>query len=96
MPPEKIVFVIMHEEQSDFGQLKPKTIGKILDEKVCIEGLFSIVLRSVYQDGNYWFKTKTDGNDVTKTPMELFNKDIIPNDLKAVTERIREYYGLAE
>jgi hypothetical protein len=95
MPPEKVVVIIMHEEQSDLGQLKPKTIGKMLDEKVCVEGLFSIVLRSVYQDDNYWFRTKTDGNDVTKTPMDLFDKDLIPNDLSAVTKLIRNYYGIA-
>jgi len=95
MPPEKIVVIIMHEEQSDFGQLKPKTIGKMLDEKVCVEGLFSIVLRSVYQDGNYWFRTKTDGNDVTKTPMGLFENDLVPNDMEAVVRKIRDYYGIA-
>jgi hypothetical protein len=96
MPPEKIVVIIMHEEQNNFGQLKPKTIGKMLDEKVCVEGLFAIVLRSIYKDGNYWFRTKTDGSDVTKTPMGLFDKELMPNDLSVIIKNIQEYYGLAE
>jgi hypothetical protein len=93
---EKIVYIFMHEDQNDFGQIKPKTIGKLLDEKVSIEGMFTIVLRSVYHDGGYYFRTKTDGLDVCKTPIGMFDSDEIPNDLKAVDVAIREYYGLTE
>ncbi|MDR0402140.1 MAG: AAA family ATPase [Treponema sp.] len=95
LPPEKIVYVVMHEEQSELGMIKPKTIGKMLDEKVCVEGQFAIVLRSVFIDGNYCFRTKTDGSDVTKTPMGLFDDELISNDLEYVDREIRDYYGIA-
>lgn len=91
---DKIVYFIMHEDKSEFGNSKPKTIGKMLDEKVCIEGLFSIVLRSEYKDGRYIFHTKTDGLDVAKSPMGMFEKDDIDNDLKIVDTAIREYYEM--
>lgn len=91
---DKIVYFIMHEDKSEFGTSKPKTIGKMLDEKVCIEGLFSIVLRSEFKDGRYVFHTKTDGLDVAKSPMGMFEENDIDNDLKAVDTAIREYYEM--
>lgn len=94
LPPEKIVYFMMHTDTDDFGNVKPKSIGKLLDEKVCIEGLFTIVLHSKYDNGRYVFSTQTDGNDVAKTPLEMFEGKEIDNDLKFVDERIREYYSL--
>jgi predicted AAA+ superfamily ATPase len=94
LPDGKIIYVVMHEEQTDFGVIKPKTIGKLLDEKVCVEGLFTIVLRAVFLDGAYVFKTRTDGSDPCKAPMGMFDSEYIPNDLKAVDAFIRAYYGI--
>lgn len=91
---DTIVYLIMHEDKNDFGDIKPKTIGKLLDDKVCIEGLFTIVLRSVKDMSRYVFKTKTDGLDVTKTPLDMFATEEVDNDLYEVTEVIREYYGM--
>ena len=91
---DKTVYFVMHEDKNEFGDVKPKTIGKLLDEKVCVEGLFTIVLRAECKEGKYIFHTKTDGLDVTKTPMGLFDEEIIPNDLKEVDNAIREYYNL--
>ena len=90
----KIVYIIMHESKNDFGDIKPKSIGKLLDEKVTIEGMFTIVLRSVYHDGKYFFRTHTDGFDVAKSPIGLFEEDEIDNDLAFVDEKIRNYYGM--
>lgn len=92
---DKIVYFVMHIDKNDFGETKPKTIGKMLDEKVCIEGLFTIVLTAECKDGKYIFHTKTDGLDVTKTPLDMFESDDIDNDLKMVDEKIRDYYSLA-
>ena len=94
LPNDKIVYLLMHEDKNDFGDIKPKTIGKMLDEKSCIEGKFTIVLRSMYSCGKYVFRTKTDGFDVTKTPIEMFEQEEIENDLKMVDDTIREYYNL--
>jgi hypothetical protein len=92
LPPEKIVYFIMHEDKNDFGDVKPKTIGKMLDDKVCIEGMFTIVLRSAFSDGKHIFKTQSDGFDIAKSPMEMFSADI-DNDLKFVDDEIRQYYN---
>lgn len=94
LPADKIVYVIMHEDYDERGGVKPKTIGKLLDEKVCIEGLFTIVLRSCINDDKYQFCTKNQGGDATKTPMGMFEEEYIDNDLAAVDKVIRDYYGL--
>ena len=94
LPEDKIVYFLMHENQDDFGNIKPKTIGKLLDEKVCIEGMFTIVLRCLADNSRHYFKTQSDGIDVCKTPLEMFTEKEIDNDLKAVDIAIREYYSL--
>ena len=91
LPAKKIVYLMMHEEKNDLGDIKPKTIGKMLDEKVTIEGMFTIVLRAVREGGRYVFKTQSEGPDVAKSPMEMFPAEI-DNDLKMVDKTIREYY----
>lgn len=92
LPDDMLVFVIMHEEMNEMGYSKPKTIGKLLDDKVCVEGMFTIVLHSMKLDGKYVFATNTDGLDVTKSPIGMFNEEYIDNDLQFVTDKIREYY----
>lgn len=94
LPPEKIVYFMMHEDKNDAGEVKPKTIGKLLDEKVCLEGMFTIVLRCMKDGERHVFRTKTTGADVTKTPIDMFAEDEIDNDLKRVDEVIREFYGI--
>ena len=91
---DKIVYLFMHEDTNEFGDVKPKTIGKLLDEKVCLEGLFTIVLRAAIREGKHVFLTHSDGSDPVKTPIGMFEEEEIPNDLKAVDTTIREYYGL--
>lgn len=93
LPSEKNVYFLMHEEQNEFGHIKPKTIGKLLDEKVCLEGMFTIVLRAVISEGKHIFCTKSNGLDVAKTPIGMFESSEIDNDLKFVDETIRNYYG---
>ena len=94
LPPQKIVYIFMHTDTDDNGNTKPKTIGKMLDEKVCVEGMFTIVLHSKYDDGKYVFTTQTDGLDVAKTPLGMFPEREIDNDLLMVDNTIREYYNL--
>ena len=94
MPKNKIVYLTMHEDKSDFGDVKPKTIGKLLDDKVCLEGMFTIVLRAVKEEGRHLFLTKARGYDVTKSPIGMFGTEAIENDLKAVDDAIRAYYGI--
>ena len=68
---------------------KAKTIGKMLDEKLVLEGCFDIVLYCADQK----FYTQGNGISTAKTPEGMFNDKEIPNNLKAVDTAIREYYG---
>lgn len=95
LPDEKIVYFLMHEEKSENGDVKPKTIGKILDEKVCLEGMFTVVLRALKADKTrHIFRTQSDGLDVAKSPMGMFETEEIDNDLKLVDTAIRSYWEL--
>jgi len=94
LPSDKIVYLMMHEDVNDFGDIKPKTIGKLLDEKVCIEGMFTIVLRCVSDNNKHSFITQSDGGAVSKSPIGLFETLEIDNDLKFVDEKVREYWEL--
>ena len=93
MPPDCIVYFLHHTDDID-GKVKAKTVGKMLNEKLTVEGLFSIVLMAKNLDGRYIFRTHSDGRDTVKTPMDMFEQDEIDNDLKAVDAAIREYYNM--
>lgn len=94
-PADMIVYMVMHEDKNDFGDITVKTIGRLLSEKVDIPGLFTICLRCVTkEDGSHVFLTQSSGYDVAKTPMGMFDSKEIPNDLKMVDDTIREYYGM--
>lgn len=94
LPGNKRVYFMMHEEQNDFGQTKPKTIGKMIDEKVCLEGMFTIVLHAMVKDGKHIFTTQSDGSDVAKSPMGMFDSFEIDNDLAIVDKAICDYYEI--
>ena len=94
--PEDVIVYFLHHTQVDdiSGRIKAKTIGKMLDEKLTVEGCFDIVLKTEKNQDGWWFRTHSTGNDPVKTPMEMFTDDLIPNDLAIVDKAIREYYGL--
>lgn len=86
-----ISFVTMHADVKEDGISKPKTIGRMTDEKVCLEGMVTYVLHSVIVDGKYKFATNHNGSLMAKTPMEMFSKMLIDNDLKLVADAIKSY-----
>lgn len=88
-----IVYFLHHVEKSDAGKLKAKTIGKMLDEKITLEGLFSIVLYCENTENTYKFITQGNGLTTAKSPMGMFDGEI-DNDLVTVDNTIREYYEL--
>lgn len=94
LPDDTTVYIMMHYELDSDGYEKPKTIGKLLDEKIVIEGLFTTVLKAACINGEYVFITRTAGNDCVKSPIGMFEEAQVPNDLKAVDRVIREYYGM--
>lgn len=94
LPEDKIVYFLGHSDQADDGREHFKTIGKMLDNYVTLEGRFTIVLKTVVQDGKYMFSTQNNGQDTVKSPMGMFEHALIDNDLKAVDDTIREYWGI--
>lgn len=95
LPADMVVYFMMHVERDANGNEKMKTIGKMLDEKITLEGLFTIVLKTSVTDGKYQFTTQTNGQDTVKSPIGMFADPLIDNDLKAVDAVIREYYGIS-
>ena len=96
LPADTVVYFLQHLDRDEGGREKAKTIGKLLDEKIAVEGMFTIVLKSLSQDGKYYFATQTDGNDTCKSPIGLFDQRYIDNDLKFVDEAVRAYYRFSE
>ena len=96
LPDDTIVYFLMHTEETNTGSVKAKTIGKMLDSTITLEGKFSIVLRTSVQEGKYCFSTQNSGNDTVKSPLGMFDAPLIENDLKKVDTAIRAYYGLKE
>lgn len=91
----KRVYILSHTEQNESGTTKIKTIGKMLDEKITLEGMVTICLKTVVTNGVYEFSTQNSGSDTVKSPLGLFESERIDNDLAAVDAAIVEYYGLA-
>ena len=96
LPADTIIYFMNHLETGEDGRQKSKTIGKLLDEKITVDGMFTTVLKTVVNDGKYLFATQTDGSDTCKSPIGLFETMYIPNDLKAVDEALRIYYGMKQ
>lgn len=96
MPDDRIIYFMGHSDMADDGREHFKTIGKMLDNYVTLEGKFTIVLKTVVKDGQYLFSTQNNGQDTVKSPMDLFPAVLIPNDLKAVDDAIRAFYGITK
>lgn len=92
-PPDCVVYMLHHTELAEDGKLKAKTLGKMLDNQLTVEGLFSIVLLCQVEGSEHFFITNSDGSNPAKSPMEMFEIKI-DNDLAFVDKTIREYYEM--
>jgi len=93
LPPDVIVYFLHHIEKTDDGRTKAKTSGKMIDNQLTLEGMFSVVLLCEVENGKYKFITQSNGFTTCKSPMEMFDTEI-DNDLKFVDAKIREYWEL--
>lgn len=93
LPDDVIVYFLGHIETDANGKEKFKTIGKMTDN-YSVEGMCTIVLKTLVRDGKYLFTTQTNGMDTVKSPMGMFKETEIDNDLKAVDQTIRKYYEI--
>lgn len=96
LPENMIVYFLSHIARDDSGREKIKTMGKMLDEKITIEGLFTIVLKTNVTDGQYFFATQNSGYDTVKSPIGMFDTYAIENDLAYVDAKIRNYYEIGD
>lgn len=94
---EKRVYVLAHTATDDLGNIRIKTLGRMLDEKIVVEGMFTTVFRTFVDPGTgYFFLTHNNGHDTVKSPMGMFKENQIDNDLSAVDKVICDYYSLNE
>jgi len=89
-------FVLSHSEIDNTGVSKPKTVGKMLDDKVTLEAMVTVVFHTVVKDGEYMFLTQNDGSHISKSPMGMFDEILIPNDLFEIKKAIESYYNEGE
>lgn len=94
LAPDVRVYILAHEHMDENGRIKIKTPGKLLDTH-SVEGMFTTVMRAVVRDREHLFTTRNSGTDTVKTPIGLFDDEVIPNDLQAVDEAICKYYNIA-
>lgn len=94
LPDDVIVVYMTHLETLDNGLTTVKLIGKLLREKITIEGLFTVVLRTGVNEGKYYFYTQNSGKDTVKSPLGMFPAYAIDNDLNYVADKIRNYYEI--
>lgn len=88
------VYILSHTATDEGGRTKIKTVGRMLDEKITLEGMVTIVLRTQVRDRLYTFATQNNGSDTTKSPLGMFDEQYIDNDLAAVDAAICDYYGI--
>lgn len=96
LPEDVTVYFMTHTETLEDGTETVKLIGKLLREKICIEGLFTIVLKTMCSDGKYYFLTQNSGKDNVKSPEDMFPSFAIDNDLYYVDQKIRNYYNIGD
>lgn len=94
VPDDIRIYFLGHTETNEHGQIKAKTIGKMIDQTCPVESMFTIVLRTNSSDGKYMFSTQNNGQDTCKSPMGMFESDFIDNDLSIVDNSIKSYYGI--
>lgn len=92
----KRIYILAHTQTDDLGNVRMKTVGKMVDEKIVPEGYFTIVLRAELINGQHVFATQTNGQDCCKSPPGMFDSMHIPNDLAAVDAAICEFYGITQ
>ena len=94
LPDDVIVYFLHHIEKDPFGHIKPKTIGKMLDEKGSVEGRFTICLLAEKVEGEHVIHAQLDDQSSVKAPFGMFEKSPMDNDLMQIDKSIREFWGM--
>lgn len=94
LPDDVRVYICAHTQVAEDGIVRFKTIGRLLDEKISLDGLVTICLRTVVRDGQHFFSTRNNGSDTVKAPIGLFEHDLIDNNLAVIDQAICEFYDI--
>lgn len=86
-------YVLSHSDADQNGRMKAKTIGKMLDDKITLEGMFTQVFHSQIIDGGYKFLTQNNGSHLAKSPLGMFSDQYIDNDLVLIQEKMKDYFN---
>ena len=86
-------YIIIHSDLKDDGTYKCKTVGKMIDNQICLEGMFTIVLHALTTENKYKFLTQNDGVHIAKSPMGMFAERYIDNDLLDINKKINDYFN---
>jgi hypothetical protein len=94
------VFCIFHTERGEDTKMKIRTSGKLLDNSIYLDGLFTFILytKPIVEDFKtqkvkYQFMTQSDGESTCKSPIGCFPEKYISNDLGVVKDTIYKYYN---
>ena len=93
LPDDVLVYMMMHEDGDDFGNTRLRTIGKLLDQKVCLEGMVTICLHCIVKAKDHVFITNSNGTGIEKSPESMLEYEE-PNDLKLIDTKIRKFWGI--
>jgi len=96
LAPHRRVYILAHTTTDEFGGVRMKTVGKMVDQTLVPEGFFTIVLRTEIVNGNYLFSTQTNGQDCCKSPLGMFEDKHVENDLAMVDAQIYKFYDLKD
>ena len=88
------VYILAHTQTDDYGNVRMKTVGRMVDEKIVPESYFTIVLRTHVEGRNYSFSTQSNGSDCCKSPIGMFPDLLIPNDVAEVDRTICDFYAI--
>lgn len=90
---DQVFYILGHAADDEDGKIRLKTTGKMLSEKIVLEGLTNVIITNEIVDGEFRFRVQTDGSGV-KSPLGMFDKPTIENDLKLVDKAVRDFYGI--
>lgn len=90
-PGDQNIYMFGHIELNDERLVQLKTAGNTIRNNIAPEGLTNIVLEAVNDLGEFVFRVKSDGTGV-KAPLDMFEQNTIPNDLKLVNDNINKYF----
>lgn len=87
-----LVICMSHNDVDNNGKSRMKTIGKMLNQNITIEGKFTLIFHTQIVNDKFCFQVQSDDMFTARTPMGMFEDKYIDNDLNLVLKAVKEYY----